>query len=96
MTSTVIDHRYKSEFSMASLRHQRLGTASRLQGDWHNTSCYRDAIRDSRIALSLRDKLIRSLQLIQAFGLPTALVRNWSSLFLNRMLNMVSEAQVFA
>jgi hypothetical protein len=33
--------------------------------------------------------------LIQAFGLPAALpralVRNWSSLFLNRMLNVVSD-----
>jgi hypothetical protein len=41
------------------------------------------------------DPLIRSLQLIQAFGLPTALpwapVRNWSSLFLNRMLNVVTD-----
>jgi hypothetical protein len=39
--------------------------------------------------------LIRSLQLIQTFGLPTVLpqapVPNWSSLFLNRMLNVVSE-----
>ena len=40
--------------------------------------------------------LIRSLQIIQAFGLPTALVRNWSSLFLNRTLNVVSEAEVVA
>ena len=27
----------------------------------------------------------------QAFGLSTALVRNWSSLFLNKMLNVVSD-----
>jgi hypothetical protein len=27
----------------------------------------------------------------QPFGLSTALVRNWSSLFLNRMLNVVSD-----
>jgi len=38
---------------------------------------------------------IRALQFVQAGGLPTALpwvpVRNWSSLFLNRMLNVVSD-----
>ncbi len=32
----------------------------------------------------------------QPFGLSTALVPNWYSLFLNRMLNVVSEAQVVA
>jgi len=32
----------------------------------------------------------------QLVGLSTALVRNWSSLFLNRMLNVVSEAQAIA
>ena len=39
--------------------------------------------------LPLETVLVRSLQLIQTFGLPTVLpqapVRNWSSLFLNRM-----------
>jgi len=35
--------------------------------------------------------LTYSLPLIQAFGPPTALLRNWSSLFLNRMLNVVSD-----
>jgi hypothetical protein len=43
--------------------------------------------------LPLEAVLIRSLQLIQTFGLPTVLpqapVRNWSSLFVNRMLNVV-------
>ena len=45
--------------------------------------------------LPLEAVLISLLQLIQASGLPTALayapVRNWSSLFLNRMLNVVSD-----
>ena len=36
--------------------------------------------------LPLEAVLIRLLQLIQAFGLFTAPGRNWSSLFLNRML----------
>jgi hypothetical protein len=30
----------------------------------------------------------KNLFLLQPFGLPTALVRNWSSLFLNRMLKV--------
>ena len=40
-------------------------------------------------SISLRRRVwICLLQLIQAFGLSTALVQNWSSLFLNRMLNV--------
>jgi hypothetical protein len=38
--------------------------------------------------LPLEAVLIRSLQLIQPFGLSTALVRNWSSLFLNGILRI--------
>ena len=45
--------------------------------------------------LPLEGVLISLLQLIQAFGLPAALayapVRNWSSLFLNRMSDVVIE-----
>jgi len=40
------------------------------------------------------ENLLRSEVLIavpQAFGLSIVLVRNWSSLFLNSMLNMVSD-----
>ena len=70
-----------------------LRTYERDQGVFRKPSLH--AIRESRIASSPRDKLIRPLQLIQVFGLPTAppwaLVRNWSSLFLNRMLNVVSD-----
>jgi len=53
------------------------------------------ALRAARLSHHVPRISIRSLQLIQAFGPPTALpwapVRNWSSLFLNRMLNVVSE-----
>jgi hypothetical protein len=41
----------------------------------------------------LRRVSIRSLQLLQLFVLSAARVRNWSSLFLNRMLKVLSDPE---
>jgi hypothetical protein len=43
------------------------------------------------VAHSIRSIEATGMSVPQPFGLSTALARNWSSLFLNRMLNVVSD-----